>query len=196
MLQTLSFHKTDHSPSLSVDLYSSLHLDLQSWHQFWIPAVFLFESLSCSVIKFSLFTDDIESLWSLSTLTSTLVKFITQVTGYAYSCQFPPAFRAPFIFSSRKLFFTVAGRLLISLYFSVSRRWLQIRFTSFICNSDFFFQFFCFIYLFMAVLGLRWCPGFPLVAESKGLLSSWVHRLLATAASLVVEHGSRVRGLQ
>ena len=79
----------------------------------------------------------------------------------------------------------MAGRLPISLYFSVSRRWLQIRFTSLICSSDSFFVCLFVLYVCMywliAVLVLHWCPGFSLVAESKGLLSS-----CGTQASLVV----------
>ena len=45
-----------------------------------------------------------------------------------------------------------------------------------------------FIYLFLAVLGLRSCTGFSLVAES-GCDSAAVLRRLPTAVASLVEHG-------
>ena len=45
-----------------------------------------------------------------------------------------------------------------------------------------------FIYLFLAVLGLRCCVGFSLVAASGGYPPAAVHRLLTAVASLVAEH--------
>ena len=45
-----------------------------------------------------------------------------------------------------------------------------------------------FIYLFLAVLGLRCCMGFSLVAASRGYSLVTVRGLLIVAAFLVVEH--------
>ena len=42
--------------------------------------------------------------------------------------------------------------------------------------------------LFLAVLGLRFCTGFSLVAVSRGYSLVAMHRLLIVVASLVVEH--------
>ena len=44
------------------------------------------------------------------------------------------------------------------------------------------------ICLFLAVLGLRCCEGFSLVAPSRGYTLVGVHRLLMAEASLVAEH--------
>ena len=46
-----------------------------------------------------------------------------------------------------------------------------------------------FIYLFLAVLGLRSFPGFSLVAESETYSPVAVHRLLTAVAGLVAEPG-------
>ena len=46
-----------------------------------------------------------------------------------------------------------------------------------------------FIYLFLAVLGLRCCAGFSLVAESGCYSAAVLHGLPTAVASLVVEHG-------
>ena len=46
-----------------------------------------------------------------------------------------------------------------------------------------------FIYLFLAVLGLRSFSGFSLVAESKTYSPAAVHRLLTAVAGLVAEPG-------
>ena len=46
-----------------------------------------------------------------------------------------------------------------------------------------------FIYLFLAVLGLRFCVEFSLVAVSRCYLLIAVHGLLIAVASLVAEHG-------
>ena len=42
--------------------------------------------------------------------------------------------------------------------------------------------------LFLAVLGLRCCTGFSLVAVRRGYSLVAMHRLLIVVASLVVEH--------
>ena len=52
------------------------------------------------------------------------------------------------------------------------------------------------IYLFLAVLGLRCCTGFSLVAVSGGYSLVAVLELLIAMASLAVGHGLRVHGLQ
>ena len=53
----------------------------------------------------------------------------------------------------------------------------------------FFNKFIYFIYLFLAVLGLRcWARAFSSCSE-RGLLSVAVHGLLIAVASLVAEHG-------
>ena len=46
-----------------------------------------------------------------------------------------------------------------------------------------------FIYLFLAVLGLRCCEGFSVVAASGGYSLLAVHGLLIVVTALVVEHG-------
>ena len=46
-----------------------------------------------------------------------------------------------------------------------------------------------FIYLLLAVLGLRCCLGFSLVAASEGCSLASVHGLAIAGASLVGEHG-------
>ena len=46
-----------------------------------------------------------------------------------------------------------------------------------------------FIYLFMAVLGLRCCLGFFLVVTSRELLFVAIRGLLIAVASLAAEHG-------
>ena len=46
-----------------------------------------------------------------------------------------------------------------------------------------------FIYLFLAVLGLRWCAQAFSSCREPGLLFIAVRRLLVVVASLVVEHG-------
>ena len=52
----------------------------------------------------------------------------------------------------------------------------------------FLYKFIYFIYLFLAVLGLRcWARAFSSCGE-RGLLSIAVHGLLIAAASLVAEH--------
>ena len=55
-----------------------------------------------------------------------------------------------------------------------------------------------FIYLFLAVLGLRCCvQAFSSCGEhGLSLLFLAVHRLLIVVASLVAEHGPSVHGLQ
>ena len=52
-----------------------------------------------------------------------------------------------------------------------------------------------FFFFFLALLGLCHCKGFSLVAVSRGYSPVAVFRLLAEVAPLVVEHGSRARGL-
>ena len=46
-----------------------------------------------------------------------------------------------------------------------------------------------FIYLYLAVLGLRCSTGFSLVAVSRGYSIVVVRGLLTARASLIVEHG-------
>ena len=53
-----------------------------------------------------------------------------------------------------------------------------------------------FIYLFLAVLGLRCCMGFSLVAASRGYSLVTVCGLLIVVAFLVVEHTLSAHGLQ
>ena len=48
--------------------------------------------------------------------------------------------------------------------------------------------FILFIYLFLAVLGLRCCEGFSLVVVSRSYFLVAVHGLLIAVASLVAEH--------
>ena len=56
--------------------------------------------------------------------------------------------------------------------------------------SFFFFnKFIYFIYLFLAVLGLRCCVRAFSSCGERGLLFVAVHGLLIAVASLVVEHG-------
>ena len=50
------------------------------------------------------------------------------------------------------------------------------------------FEYFFFLYLSLAALGLHCHAGFSLVAASGELLSSVVHGFLIVVASLVVEH--------
>ena len=53
----------------------------------------------------------------------------------------------------------------------------------------YFYKFIYFIYLFLAVLGLRCCArAFPTCGE-RGLLFLAVRGLLIAVASLIVEHG-------
>ena len=53
----------------------------------------------------------------------------------------------------------------------------------------FFNKFIYFIYLFLAVLGLRCCARAFSSCGERGLLFVAVHGLLIAVASLVVEHG-------
>ena len=55
----------------------------------------------------------------------------------------------------------------------------------------FFFniKIYLFIYLFLAVLGLRCCPWAFSSCGERGLLFIAVHRLLIAVVSLVAEHG-------
>ena len=55
-----------------------------------------------------------------------------------------------------------------------------------------------FIYLFLAVQGLRCCVGFPLVTAGRGYSLVALCWLLVAVVSLITEHGLRVRtgGLQ
>ena len=52
-----------------------------------------------------------------------------------------------------------------------------------------FFKFYLFIYLFMAMLGVCRCEGFPLVVASGRYSVVAGHELLIAVASLVVECG-------
>ena len=65
---------------------------------------------------------------------------------------------------------------------------LLLYFTN-ICGYIFIFCINLFIYLFLAVLGLRCCEGFSLVAASGGYSLLAVHGLLIVVTALVVEHG-------
>ena len=58
-----------------------------------------------------------------------------------------------------------------------------------LCDTSYVIFFFKFLYLMLAVLGLRCCSGFSLGAESRGYPLAVVHRLLTALASLVVDHG-------
>ena len=60
----------------------------------------------------------------------------------------------------------------------------------------FFFLINLFIYLFLAALGLRCCAQIFSSCGERGLLFIGVRGLLIGVASLVVEHGLYVRGLQ
>ena len=53
-----------------------------------------------------------------------------------------------------------------------------------------------FVYLFLAALGLHCCTRAFSSCSERGLLFVAVHGLLIAVASLVVEHGLQVRGLQ
>ena len=53
----------------------------------------------------------------------------------------------------------------------------------------YFFFFKIFIYLFLAVLGLRFCARAFSSCGERGLLFVVVHELLIAVASLVAEHG-------
>ena len=54
----------------------------------------------------------------------------------------------------------------------------------------------CFkLYVFLVVLGLCCCMGFPLAAESGGYPVVMVQGLLIAVASVVVEHRLEVHGL-
>ena len=55
-------------------------------------------------------------------------------------------------------------------------------------TSALFFLFVCFIYLFLAVLGLRCCVRALSSCSQRGLLFLAVHMLLIAVASLVAEH--------
>ena len=56
--------------------------------------------------------------------------------------------------------------------------------------------FFFFFFLLLAVLGLHCCPGFPLVAESRGHSVVLVLRLLTAVVSLLQSMGSMASRLQ
>ena len=55
---------------------------------------------------------------------------------------------------------------------------------------------FIYFYLLLAALGLRCCAQAFSSCGERGLLFIAVHGLLIAVASLVVEHGLQVRGLQ
>ena len=57
-------------------------------------------------------------------------------------------------------------------------------------------KFFLFIYLFMAVLGLRCCTRAFSSCSEQGLLFVAVRGFLTAVASLAVEHGLKAHGLQ
>ena len=59
----------------------------------------------------------------------------------------------------------------------------------------FLIQFF-FIYLFLAKPGLPCYKGFSLVVESRGYAQALLGGLLIVVASLAVQQGSRVHGVQ
>ena len=63
-------------------------------------------------------------------------------------------------------------------------------------HSFFFFFLNKFIYLFLAVLGLRCCARSFSSCGKRGLLFVAVRGLLIAVASLVAEHGLYARGLQ
>ena len=48
---------------------------------------------------------------------------------------------------------------------------------------------FIILFIYLAVLGLRWCTGFSLVEVSRGHSLVAAHKLFIVVASLVVEHG-------
>ena len=62
-------------------------------------------------------------------------------------------------------------------------------------NNDHLFSFYKFIYLFMAVLGLRFCARAFSSCGKWGPLFIAVHGPLTIAASLVVEHRLQMRRL-
>ena len=62
-------------------------------------------------------------------------------------------------------------------------------------SSLFFFNFYLFIYLFLAVLGLRFCVRAFSSCGERGPLFIAVRGLLTIAASLVVEHRLQTRSL-
>ena len=65
------------------------------------------------------------------------------------------------------------------------------------CNNLYFlFVFYKFIYLYLAVLGLRCCARAFSSCGERGLLLVVVCGLLIAVASLVVEHGLQERRLQ
>ena len=57
-------------------------------------------------------------------------------------------------------------------------------------------KFYLFIYLFMAVLGLRCCTRAFSSCSEQGLLFVAVRGFLTAVASLAVEHGLKAHGLQ
>ena len=52
------------------------------------------------------------------------------------------------------------------------------------------------MYVFLAVLGLHGHAGFSLVLESRGYAQALLGGLLIVVASLAVQQGSRVHGVQ
>ena len=62
--------------------------------------------------------------------------------------------------------------------------------------SFFLILFFIFYFLFLAVLGLHCCTRVFSSCGERGLLFIAVHGLVIVVASLVVERGLQVRGLQ
>ena len=66
----------------------------------------------------------------------------------------------------------------------------EVQYNSFVSN------FYVFIYLFLAVLGLCCCVGFSLVASSEGYSPVVVCECLTVVASLVVELGLQTHGGQ
>ena len=62
--------------------------------------------------------------------------------------------------------------------------------------SFFLILFFIFYFLFLAVLGLHCCMRVFSSCGERGLLFIAVHGLVIVVASLVVERGLQVRGLQ
>ena len=63
------------------------------------------------------------------------------------------------------------------------------------CVTLFKKNFYLFIYLFFAALGLRCCAGAFSSCSEQGLLFAAVRGLLTAVASLVAEHGLSVRRL-
>ena len=62
-------------------------------------------------------------------------------------------------------------------------------------KTFFFFKSYLFIYLFLAVLGLRFCAWAFSSCRKRGPLFIAVHGPLTVAASLVVEHKLQTRRL-